>query len=97
MPTSHPNIFNYGDDKAAVYEALQRDYKRDQRVISWLDGGFVAFIFALSYFKLDMGPLIWLIVLGLVGSRMCYFIDNSNRNWTMHLMDWIESTERGRQ
>jgi hypothetical protein len=90
----HVNMFNHAAEKREVYEALQSHYERDSHVISYMDLAIVAFVIAALYFGWrDWWA--WLIGIGLVGSRMCFFIDNSNRNWAMHVIDWIEATKSG--
>ena len=37
-----------------------------------------------------IAPFIAMMGLGAIGVYFATFIDNSNRNWAMHVIDWIE-------
>lgn len=92
----HDNLFQYGD-KADVYLALQRDFDRDTwRHLAW-HAVFLAAIIGASQFD---GHSDWLwLFLGMFALECAHarFIDNSNRNWTMHLIDWLESERNDRK
>ena len=86
----HVNLFAYGE-RAEVYAALQRDYNRDTwRVAIWraVFFGLAACVYLFS----THADWLWLLAgLYVIGEMLCAFIDNSNRNWSMHVIDWIES------
>ena len=86
----HKNLFAHGD-KAAVYEALQRDYNGDSWVQYFWSVVFVGS--ALGAVYLAHHPDWFWLFLGLyaVERQVARYGDNSNRNWAMHVIDWIES------
>lgn len=86
----HINIFRHAADQSEVYEAFQRDFNRDTylqeywHVILLAMAGGAVFI---------SGHKDWLWLFGgliAVERAIVKFIDNSNRNWAMHVIDWIE-------
>ena len=86
----HKNLFGYGD-KTEVYAAFQRDFNRDTwRQSFWhlvlVGAGIGAAVLA------DHKDWLWLF-LGIYAAEraIARFVDNSNRNWAMHVIDWIES------
>lgn len=88
----HINLFLHGD-KEEVYAALQRDTDRDTwRQLGW----HVVFVgMALGAANLSHHED-WLWLFGgmyALERALGRFIDNSNRNWAMHLIDWIEKGE----
>jgi hypothetical protein len=90
----HVNMFHHVESKEDVYAAFQQHYHRDGRIIGFLDIALIAFS-VVGYYASWWGEVwTWLVAFGLVGSRMCYFIDNSNRNWAMHVIDWIEEARK---
>lgn len=87
---THNNLFFGGDgDRKSVYEALQRDFNRDTwRQLGW------RWVFALVAAGAALSgheEWLWLFV-GMYALERAHarFIDNSNRNWAMHVIDWIE-------
>ncbi len=94
MKPKHKNLFAHGEGSAEVYTALQHDYAQGAWVQSlWLYvlGG-VAIVGA--YFA-GHGDWFWIFVGIFAAERsICCFIDMSNRNWTMHMIDWIEDRDR---
>lgn len=90
----HQNLFDYYINKPDVYRKLQEDYLRDQKYIKWCGIFFIIFFFAafgdindkyksLLYFGLAISTLQYILL----------FIDQSNRNFLMHAIDWIESKD----
>lgn len=89
----HNNLFNWASDDREVYATLQRDTKRDIRVRQSLNFVFIA---AVAYLSRDMPGLDRLAAVvaawsGLAGLQ--YFIDESNRNFWMHQIDWMRATK----
>jgi hypothetical protein len=87
----HKNLFAYGE-KMDVYAALQRDYGRDTWVhFFWrlvFIGSAIGAAFASGRFE-----WLWLFAgLYAVERSIACYIDNSNRNWAMHIIDWIENS-----
>lgn len=83
----HKNLFNYGDDDE-VYASLQRDYRRDSRQVQVMDLLAVGLV---VYIARDLGTwdaVATILLAAIVMSRLNTFIDNSNRNFFMHLIDW---------
>src|SRR5688572_4853574 len=90
----HKNLHAYGD-KADVYAALQRDFDRDTWVqLSWhivLGGAALGAVFIAG-----QKDWLWLFAGIYAAERaLARYMDNSNRNWAMHVIDWIESTRDG--
>ncbi len=89
--SSHNNLFADLPDANAVYRAMQDHMKRD-RYLTVIFGSAALFSFfqALQSGMAEGWP--WLI--GGVAAAFCsliYFIDNSNRNFYLHTVDWIEA------
>jgi len=88
----HKNLFAYGD-RRDVYEGLQQDYKRDHRQTQVMD--FILFagvgFLARSLSGWDFAAVLAVAFVGL--SRLNTFIDNSNRNFFMHMIDWTEARD----
>lgn len=86
----HKNLFHHGS-ASEVYAALQRDFDRD----TWIQ----------AFWRLVLGAcaagaallsnhIDWLWIFGgLMATEraIAAFIDNSNRNWAMHVIDWMEA------
>lgn len=87
----HTNLFTQLADKRAVYELMQRDYARDEA--RSFRAQWVLTIAIVVVGIVDVPAVRWFA--GLVAVHAFYyalimFIDNSNRNWTMHVFDWLE-------
>ena len=86
---NHTNLFAYGDHKE-VYEILQRDFNRD----TWIQAIWLALFGAATFgavYVAHRPDWIWLFAgLFALERAIAKYIDNSNRNWAMHVMDWIE-------
>ena len=89
----HKNLFAYGD-KTDVYAALQRDYDRDTWVVAFWRVVFIGTaIGAISI--AGHSDWLWLFAgLFTIEQSICRYVDNSNRNWAMHVIDWIENSHR---
>ncbi len=88
---SHNNLFWDLPDSKEVYRAMQSHMKRDYR-ITWIlaMGASICFGLALKS-GVEQG---WPWLIGGVAAAFCsliYFIDNSNRNFYLHTVDWIEA------
>ena len=79
----HVDPFSSGD-LHEVYGSLQRDFNRDQWVI---------YISAASCVALLLGG--WTVA-GAIAALVAIFfhVDNSNRNWAMHVIDYLEWSRR---
>ena len=86
----HKNLFEFGDS-AQVYAALQQHYNRD----TWIHS-----IWQIVLLLCALGAVVisdhadWLWIFGgmyATERAVARFSDNSNRNWTMHIIDWIEA------
>lgn len=87
----HINLFLHGN-KQEVYAALQRDYDRDTwRHAFWHVVFVCSAVGAASY--ANHNDWLWLFAgMYALERALSRFIDNSNRNWTLHLIDWLEHT-----
>lgn len=86
------NLHHHGEP-TDVYAALQRDYKRDQKIIRVLDLGLVLLLLGSQYSERAF-QLCLFFALIVLSSRITMFVDNSNRNWAMHVIDWIERARK---
>ena len=82
---------NYG--KKETYEIFQENYNRDTKRCFWwevifgitfLGGMFITGNYEYAFVFLGMIA---------IERKLTYFIDNSNRQHLMHLIDWMESKE----
>jgi len=90
----HNNLFAHVASSREVYQLMQDHMTRDDRIAAIL--GSVAtfcFVFALILGSGNGWP--WLVG-GVAASFfwLIFFIDNSNRNSVLHMIDWIEATKR---
>lgn len=90
----HTNMFAYGADEKDVYTALERDTARGSKSITVMD-----LILAVAALYLVRDLPTWDKVAALVFAfvamrRLYFFIDQSNRNFFMHWLDWRRA--RGR-
>lgn len=91
---AHQNLFNHvADGKGEVYQAFQSDFDRD----TWHQAAWhvVFWICAVVGTKMT-GNSEWLWIFGAlyaIERSLSKFIDNSNRNWAMHVIDWMEHRE----
>ena len=89
----HHNLFASGDEQE-VYAGLVRDTKRDGRMIGYMD---LVLIGAALYLArhLPVWDFAAVFAVAFVGmQRLNYFIDQSNRNFFMHMLDWQEVRDR---
>ena len=87
----HNNLFEFGD-KAEIYQALQRDFHRDVRRREWWQLGFALCAIGAGTLSHHWDWL-WIFAgLFLLERGLTLYIDNSNRNWTMHVIDWLENS-----
>jgi hypothetical protein len=89
----HTNLF-HDHDKSEVYAALQRDLNRD----SWYQAFWNAVIVGCAVGAAEISKhsdWLWIFAAIYAAERsLSWFIDNSNRNWFMHAIDWHESDRR---
>lgn len=85
----HVNLLHYGDKKGA-YQALQEHFHRDGRIhMLWnLVYGLCAGYVVLYQHKMSFLP--FFIAGFAIEQAVIFFIDQSNRNWAMHLIDWLD-------
>jgi hypothetical protein len=86
----HNNLFDSGD-RSEVYAILQRDYDRDTRIHQFWHIVLLACAFGAAIFA-DRPDWLWIFGgLYAIDRSLSRFVDNSNRNWAMHVIDWIEA------
>jgi len=86
----HINLFKYGGKKE-VYQTLQDHYDRDTWIHMWWHYVLLACALGAAFISDHMD---WLWIFGglyAVERAIARYIDNSNRNWFMHSIDWKES------
>ena len=88
----HFNFPNtYG--KEETYKIYQEHYNRDTKIHLWWEIVFIIFA-AGGIYTTGNNDLYWLFGGAYALERkLSRFIDNSNRNNMMHLIDWMESRE----
>ena len=86
----HNNLFAYGNERD-VYEALQRDFKRDTRQTQIMDLMICALVLFLTRHFSFWARIAAFAATVVEISRLNTFIDNSNRNFFMHMIDWLEA------
>lgn len=86
----HTNLHAHME-RSEVYRTFQRDYNTD----SWKHGAWhAALLFIAIGAAAFSGRTEWLWLFGgmyATERAITRFIDMSNRNWAMHVIDWIES------
>ncbi len=92
----HTNMFANGHSRTEVKAGLNAHQKRDTRVVTITDVILGASLLVLmrDMEQLDAAASFIAIMAGLVGLR--YFIDMSNRNFYLHLLDWEAEAENER-
>lgn len=86
----HTNMFGHGD-KAEVYALLQRHggVELRQGIVLQLLFAAIAVIGSVASKHYDW---LWIFAgLWIMEQSIWCFIDQSNRNWAMHVIDWIEN------
>ncbi|MBD8549007.1 hypothetical protein [Sphingomonas sp. CFBP 8760] len=88
--TEHRNLHVYGGQTKLVRESIQADYKRDTRQGHIMDlMGLAALLYLMrSWDWPDRFAALAAVMLLLGGLRT--FIDNSNRNWWLHRLNYDE-------
>ncbi|HUE80283.1 MAG TPA: hypothetical protein VMN38_11725 [Sphingomicrobium sp.] len=84
----HTNIFAGCNTEREAYESLQRDSKSNVREIQIMD---LVLIIAAFYLlrNLERWDAIAVVALGISFMvRLNTFVDNSNRNFFLHMLDW---------
>ena len=88
----HKNLFHFGTS-TEVYAALQEHYNRD----TWIHLFWQIVLFACAVgavFFSNHADWLWIFGgLYAVERAVTRFVDNSNRNWAMHVIDWIEAKQ----
>jgi hypothetical protein len=87
----HNNLFRYAADRAEVYETFQRDFNRDTWIQSFWHVFIVGMALGAAYVS-NHPDWLWLFGAIYAAERAASrFVDNSNRNWAMHVIDWLEN------
>jgi len=84
----HTNLFGYVDGEGEFYAALQRDFKRDDRIIQIAALAIGIAIFYLFRHLSGLDYLAAIVGGGAAIALVLYQIDQSNRNFLMHMIDW---------
>ncbi len=103
----HTNMFHAGLNSTEVYSAFNEHYERDTKDIRRNDalavcGIILIFVDSLPTWLTFLNPNSFhlggaLLLFYAFRNSLFSFIDNSNRNWAMHLIDWMgeaDSTNR---
>lgn len=87
---THIKFFS-AHNREEVYETFQDHYNRDTIIHMLWD---IAFMFCAvgAIFIGDHADWLWLFGgIYTAERKLSRYIDNSNRNWTMHVIDYLES------
>lgn len=90
----HTNMFSHGATQDEVYAALQEDEANDSKTIRFMD---IVLVVATIYLVRDLPTwdLVAVLAIAFAGMRrLFFFIDQSNRNFLMHMLDWQRAMER---
>lgn len=92
----HNNLLLHRDKKEA-YEQLQRDLKQDVTKANVASGLAIGCLIAAGFAGAKDGwP--WLVVgVGLFMMYFRWFLEASNRNYLMHVIDWLETTGNSKE
>lgn len=88
--SKHESLFLDGSSKREVYLVFHRDYIKSAKLTRiW---GLVVGLAMLGCVVApeNFQPAILLFGLMAIAQLLMIFTDNSNRNWAMHVIDWIE-------
>lgn len=86
----HMNLYHHAERKD-VYATMQKDFNQDTWLQSWWHAVFVGCTFGATVVS---DHLDWLWIFGglyALERAIVRFIDNSNRNWFLHAVDWQET------
>lgn len=87
----HHNLFRDAADRTEVYETFQRDLNRDTWIQSFWHLVLVGMALGAAYVS-NRPDWLWLFGGIYAAERAASrFVDNSNRNWAMHMIDWLEN------
>ena len=84
----HNNLFSNGHNKAEVRDALIAHQRRDDRTLKVLDGVAAACLAILLRNTAYLDTIAVFAGSWAAISAMRYFIDQSNRNFYLHRLDW---------
>lgn len=88
----HQNLFDYYVNKVDVYKKLQEDYSLNQKYIKWCNVCFIVFLIASTLVHDDkLKNLLYFVSALSILQYVFLFIDQSNRNFLMHTIDWLEA------
>ena len=84
----HDNLFAWVDDTRGFYEKLQTDFKRDDRKIQIASLALMVSVLYLArnFDGMDYAAVVVLVIC--VNVLFYSYIDHSNRNFMMHMIDW---------
>jgi 2-methylcitrate dehydratase PrpD len=84
----HRNLHEWGHSAAEVGASMRKDYKRDHRTLTFYDvAGAACLAFVLRSWQVSeiaaaLGCYIFTV------SALRLFVDQSNRNWFLHRVNW---------
>lgn len=88
----HQNLFAYFETTPEAYRKLCADHKKDSRTISWLQLAFgLSLLAAVNDFQ-GWGKALWVVTVYLGIVAVQYFVDQSNRNFLLHWIDYERAT-----
>lgn len=96
MAESHHINLHHDGDKEDVYKALQRDYSNDAKRLATWDWVIVLCAAGAALVSHHYDWLWLFAAIYALNAKIVVFIDNSNRNWAMHLIDWMTQNDKER-
>lgn len=92
----HTNLFSYFGTEREVYRKICDDLDKDSRKILWLQIGFGLCLIGALNDVLGLGKGLWFITAYFGVAALHIFIDQSNRNFLLHWLDYerVIRTER---
>lgn len=92
--SKHANMFDYLETKAEVYRKLQDDFDSESRKMQIaMLGTTIAGVVGFATPEAHGAQVAFFVALMFALTGLYYFIDLSNRNFALHVIDWIEAAK----
>lgn len=97
LKLEHKNLFQSGHSASEVYAALQEHFNRDTWIHSLWEVALLGCAVGAVVFS-NHADLLWIFGgLYVVERAILRYVDNSNRNWAMHMIDWMEAKRKNEE
>jgi len=84
----HNNLFGFGHTPDEVYQSIVKDAGRDSKIIRFSDAVAIFCLFGALGDWWGKADLFWIGLFVSAAYAMRVFIDQSNRNFFLHRLDW---------